>query len=69
MAFLPALTGGAGGGTDQYLPSRCRTVRLCLRIRTRGLRGLRLLPAPGGANYVVARPKGGAWALSVRSRR
>ena len=71
MAFLPALTGGATGGTDQYLPSRCRTrAAAACGFARRGLSGLRLA---AGARWRAATwpaaPKGGRWALSVRSRR
>jgi endoglycosylceramidase len=70
VAFLP--TGPRpqpGGGLDQYVPSSCTSARACLRIRAAGLRGVRLLPAPGGSRYVVARPAGGRWSLRVGPRR
>jgi endoglycosylceramidase len=69
VAFLPLGVRTTGGDQDQYLPSACLTVRRCLRIRSRGLHGLRLLRAPGGARYLVARPGGGAWALDLRLHR
>jgi endoglycosylceramidase len=70
VAFLPVgPRPQPGGGLDQYVPSSCTSARACLRVRARGLRGVRLLRAPGGARYVVARPAGGRWSLRVGPRR
>jgi endoglycosylceramidase len=69
VAFLPLGRRAAAGGGDEYMPSGCVTLRACLRIRTRGLRSARLVAAPGGSRYLVARPAGGPWSVSVGSRR
>ena len=67
VAFLPLARPSPAGGRDQYLPADCVSVRACLRIRSRGLRGLRLVRGPGKSRYVVARPAGGPWSLRVGS--
>ncbi len=69
VAFLPLARPSPAGGRDQYLPADCVSVRACLRIRTLGLRDLRLVRGPGKSRYVVARPTGGRWALRVGSTR
>lgn len=68
VAFLPLTRPSPAGGRDQYLPASCVSVRACLRIRARGLTGLRLVRGPGKSRYVVARPSGGPWSLRVGSR-
>jgi hypothetical protein len=69
VAFLPLGRPTFSGERDQYLPANCLTVRQCLRIRTTGLRNLRLVRGPGQSRYVVAAPAGGRWSLQVGSRR
>jgi endoglycosylceramidase len=69
VAFFPLSPPTPPGGRDQYLPSDCVTARDCLRIRSRGLTGVRLVRGPGDSRYVVAHARGGRWSLSVGSRR
>ena len=47
VAFLPLSRPSPAGGRDQYLPANCVSVRACLRIRTRGLRGPEAGPRAG----------------------
>jgi endoglycosylceramidase len=51
----------SAGRLVAFVPGR----RVAARVS--GLRGLRIAHSPGGA-IVLARPRGGAWALSVRAR-
>ena len=70
VAFLPALTGGRG---RRHGPVPARQVRNGAGLPAHPHAGAAGPAAgarrPARRRYVVAAPKGGAWALSVRSRR
>ncbi|MBN1530602.1 MAG: cellulase family glycosylhydrolase [Thermoleophilaceae bacterium] len=69
VAFLPLGRPTFSGVSDQYLPANCLSVRMCLSIRTSGLRDVHLVRGPGQSRYVVAAPAGGRWTLKVGTRR